>query len=70
MLSKDAIVFACCCVIGVFALGLEIGKDNKPLLCPVVLGQKVVSTIDTRDGQYCHYSSSYGRALRKAKVKS
>lgn len=65
MLSKDTIVFACCCVIGIFALGLEIGKDNKPLLCPVVSGQIVVSTVAP---DVCVYASSYGRSVRKAKA--
>jgi hypothetical protein len=65
MLTKDAIVFLACCVIGVFALGLEIGKDNKPLLCPVVPGQQIVSTVAP---DVCVYASSYGRAVRKAKA--
>ena len=62
----DTIVFAACCLIGVFALGLEIGKDNKPLLCPIVAGHEVVSTVapDT-----CVYAQTiYGRALRKGKA--
>jgi hypothetical protein len=49
----------------VFALGVEIGKDNRPLLCPVVPGQQIVSTIAP---DVCVYASSYGRALRKAKA--
>lgn len=64
-MTKDAIVFAVCCVIGVFALGLEIGKDNKPLLCPVVPGQQIVSTVAP---DVCVYASSYGRSVRKAKA--
>lgn len=64
-MSADRIVFAACCVIGVFALGLEIGKDNKPLLCPVVPGQQIVSTVAP---DVCVYASSYGRSVRKAKA--
>lgn len=65
-MSADSIVFIACCVIGVFALGIEIGKVNKPLLCPAVPGHEVVSTIapDT-----CIYArSTYGRALRKVEL--
>lgn len=67
-MTKDAIVFLVCCFAGVFALGIEIGKDNKPLLCPVVPGQQIVSTVapDT-----CVYVQNiYGRAVRKVKAKS
>ena len=62
----DTIVFVACCVIGIFALGMEVGKQNAPLLCPVVPGHEVVSTVapDT-----CIYAQSiYGRALRKVKL--
>jgi hypothetical protein len=67
MLTKDAAVFIVCCFAGVFALGIEVGKDNRPLLCPVVPGQQIVSTIAP---DVCVYASSYGRALRKVRVKS
>lgn len=62
----DAIVFAACCVIGVFALGLEIGKQHQPLLCPVAPGQQIAATIapDT-----CVYVQNItGRSLRKIKA--
>lgn len=65
-MSADSIVFIACCVIGVFALGIEIGKVNKPLPCPAVPGHEVVSTIapDT-----CVYVQNiYGRAPRKVKI--
>jgi hypothetical protein len=65
-MSADAKVFAGCCVIAALAIGIEIGKDNKPLLCPVVAGHEVVSTVapDT-----CVYAQTlYGRALRKSRA--
>lgn len=68
MLSKDAIVFIACCFAGVFALGIEIGKDNRPLTCPLVAGQQIVSTVDSKTEQTCHYATSYGRAVRKMKL--
>ncbi len=64
-MTTDAIVLLVCCFAGVFALGIEIGKDNQPLLCPVVPGQQIVSTVAP---DICVYASSYGRALRKAKA--
>jgi hypothetical protein len=65
MLTKDAAVFAGVCVMGIFALGLEIGKQHQPMLCPVVPGQQIVSTVAP---DVCVYASSYGRALRKVKA--
>jgi len=69
-MTKDAIVFIGCCFAGVFALGIEVGKDNRPLLCPVVPGEQVVSTIDSKGEQLCVYANAYGRATRRVKVKS
>lgn len=67
-MSADAIVFAACCALGLFALGVEVGQQHQPAACPVVPGEQVVSTIDSRDGQTCVYARSYGRALRKVRL--
>lgn len=69
-MSADAEVslYCCCCILGAFAFGVVIGQDTKPLLCPVVPGHEVASTVapDT-----CNYvTTTYGRAVRKMKAKS
>lgn len=68
-MNADISVLIGCFMAGLFWLGLEIGQFTQPLLCPVVEGQQIVSTTTTKDGQHCTYSSSYGRATRKVKVK-
>lgn len=67
-MSADAIVFAVCCTLGLFALGIEIGQQHRPPACPVVPGEQVVSTTDDRGTQTCVYARSYGRALRKVRL--
>jgi len=67
-MSADAIVFAACCVVAVFALGLEIGRQHVPRVCPVVPGQQVISTLDRGHEQVCTYADATGRALRKARL--
>jgi hypothetical protein len=67
-MSADAVVFVAACVIGIFALGMEIGAAHVQAACPVVAGQQVVSTVDSRDGQFCTYAASYGRATRRVKL--
>lgn len=64
----DTIVFVACCAIGIFALGMEIGKQNAPLACPTVAGQQIISTVNSKTAQVCVYASSYGRALRKVRL--
>ncbi len=67
-MSADAIVFVVACVVGVFALGMEVGAQHTPPVCPTVAGQQVVSTISGNDGQVCVYASAYGRAMRKVRL--
>jgi hypothetical protein len=67
-MSADAVVFVAACVMGTFALGLEVGAANVPPACPTVAGQQVVSTIDGRDGQVCVYAKAYGRATRRVRL--
>jgi hypothetical protein len=67
-MSVDARVFLGCCVVSVFFAGLAIGQQHPPAVCPVVAGQTVVSTIDSRDGQICVYANSYGRATRRVRL--
>jgi hypothetical protein len=67
-MSADAIVFVAACVMGVFALGMEVGAANVPPACPTVAGQMVVSTVSGRDGQVCVYANAYGRATRKVRL--
>jgi hypothetical protein len=57
---------------GCFALGLMLG-EAKPLppvqkVCPVVQGQQVISTSSTREGEYCTYATSYGKAMKPRRV--
>ena len=67
-MTIDAKIFVGCCFLGMFFAGLVIGQDRQPLACPVVAGQQVVSTIDSRTEQVCHYVSQYGRAVRRVKL--
>ncbi len=64
----DGIVFALCCALATFALGVEVGGAHVPPTCPTVAGHEVISTIDGRDGQMCVYAKSYGRALKRVKL--
>ena len=67
-MSADAIVFAVCCALGMFALGVEIGQQHRPPAGPTVPGEEIVSTIDNHGAQTCVYAKSYGRALRKVRL--
>ena len=64
-MSTDATVFVACCALALLALGIEIGQQHQAAVCPIVPGQQVVTTIDSRDGQMCVYAKAYGRALRR-----
>jgi hypothetical protein len=47
-LHVDLIVFVACCLIGLFYLGFEVGRQYQPKTCAKVLGMQVVSsTADT-----------------------
>lgn len=69
-MSADAKVFAGCCVIGIFALGLEIGSEAKPVICPdKAPGEQLISITINGPMTICTYSAPiYGRSLRKAKA--
>lgn len=64
----DRFVFAVCLVVAVFWAGVELGKYNRPAICPVVAGETVISTVDHGKEQYCTYAPSYGFATKKRKV--
>ncbi len=67
-MTIDAKVFAGCCVIAIFALGLEIGSEAKPVICPdKAPSEQLVSITVTGSITVCTYATPiYGRALRKA----
>ena len=69
-MTIDAKVFAGCCVIGIFALGLEIGSESKPVICPdKAPHEQLVSITINGPTTICTYAAPiYGRSLRKAKA--
>ena len=69
-MTTDAKVFAGCCVIGIFALGLEIGSEAKPVICPdKAPHEQLVSITINGPMTICTYAAPiYGRPLRKAKA--
>jgi len=68
-MTADAKVFAGCCVIGIFALGLEIGSEAKPIICPdKAPHEQLVSITVTGSITVCTYSNSFGRSTRRAKA--
>ena len=69
-MTTDAKVFAACCVIGIFALGLEIGSEAKPIICPdKAPGEQLISITINGPMTICTYAAPiYGRSLRKAKA--
>ena len=69
-MTTDAKVFAGCCVIAIFALGLEIGSEAKPVICPdKAPHEQLVSSTINGPTTICTYAAPiYGRSLRKAKA--
>jgi hypothetical protein len=69
-MTTDAKVFAGCCVIAIFALGLEIGSEAKPVICPdKAPHEQLVSITINGPTTICTYAAPiYGRSLRKAKA--
>jgi hypothetical protein len=69
-MTTDAKVFAGCCVIAIFALGLEIGSEAKPVICPdKAPHEQLVSITINGPMTICTYAAPiYGRSLRKAKA--
>lgn len=69
-MTTDAKVFLGCCVISIFALGLEIGSEAKPVICPdKAPHEKLVSITINGPMTICTYAAPiYGRSLRKAKA--
>lgn len=74
-MSANSAVFWLCLCMAFLWVGIEIGMENphKPaprpaFRCPVVQGQEVVSSHDSRDGQFCTYANSYGRATHNIRV--
>ncbi len=69
-MTADAKVFAGCCVIAIFALGLEIGSEAKPVICPdKAPHEQLVSITINGPTTICTYAAPiYGRSLRKAKA--
>ena len=69
-MTTDAKVFAGCCVIAIFALGIEIGSEAKPVICPdKAPHEQLVSITINGPTTICTYAAPiYGRSLRKAKA--
>ena len=68
-MTTDAKVFVGCCVINIFALGLEIGSEAKPVICPdKAPGEQLVSITINGPMTICTYAPSYGRATRRARA--
>ena len=69
-MTTDAKVFAGCCVIAIFALGIEIGSEAKPVICPdKAPNEQLVSITINGPMTICTYAAPiYGRSLRKAKA--
>ncbi len=69
-MTIDAKVFAGCCVAAIFALGLEIGSEAKPVICPdKAPHEQLVSITINGPTTICTYAAPiYGRSLRKAKA--
>ncbi len=68
-MTIDAKVFAGCCVIGIFALGLEIGSEAKPVICPdEAPHEQLVSITINGPMTICTYAAPYGRATRRARA--
>jgi hypothetical protein len=68
-MTTDAKVFLGCCVVAIFALGLEIGSEAKPVICPDKGPHEQLVSI-TISGQItvCTYAAPIGRSLRKVRA--
>lgn len=62
------VVVLALCACGLFALGFQLGMRNKPLMCPVVPGQMVISTMDMKEKQVCTYANAYGLAKKQLQL--
>ncbi len=67
-MSADGFVLSACLIAVAIAAGIEVGRQQAPMVCPSVAGQEVVRTVASQDGRICVYASSYGRALRKVRL--
>jgi hypothetical protein len=65
----DRIVFLGAIAAGLFALGLEIGKQYRPPVCPTVQGAVVIGSSSTPTGNYCTYQpAAKGRTTWRTKL--
>lgn len=68
-MTIDAKVFLGCIAAGLFALGLEIGRQHRPPVCPTVIGAVVISTAATPQGNFCTYQpAAKGRTTWRTKA--
>lgn len=56
--TRDGFVFTGCLIGLFFWLGLEVGMQHKPKVCPEVEGRQAISTVVTPQGEYCMYERS------------
>ena len=64
----DRLVFVTCVLGACFLIGLETGKSS-PKQCPTVEGHTVVSTVSTKEGEFCSYvRSAKGLSVQKVKL--
>ena len=72
MISADHLVFLVAFGGGVFFMGYELGEAKPlppvPKFCPMVEGHQVISSSSTRDGEYCTYATSYGKAVKPRRI--
>ncbi len=66
--TGDRAVFALCFAAAIFFAGYEVGNYKLQQMCPVVIGQTVISTVDNGKEQSCTYASSYARVTNKRKL--
>jgi hypothetical protein len=65
-------VFIGCFGAAMFVAGMIVGEKapvkTLPADCPVVKGEKVISTSVSKDGQFCNYIRTKGHAVYGRKV--
>ena len=68
-MTTDAKIFTNYCVAAIFALGLEIGSEAKPIICPdKAPGEQLISITISGPITVCTYAAPIGRSLRKVKA--
>jgi len=68
-MTIDAKVFLGCCVIAIFALGIEIGSESKLVICPdKAPGEQLISITISGPITVCTYAAPIGRSIRKVRA--